>query len=186
LEIVFLESLLNVDIAYYNNTAMMETDSYLKVYFSDTWISFSSPPMCNQTEKPCFPATYNYSLNFASLLYNFAASFPQQIIYDIASGSLAPSKFPFSLNLQGDSPSFYTSMPFNFSWLCGPLMYFQVTVEEEGPFISTITTSKVVTFNKLLYTETVVLQVLDLAKLLPASQFQNYIMVVQSNAVTIY
>lgn len=50
-------------------------------------------------------------------------------------------------------------------------MYFQINVEEDGPFISTITTSKVVTFNKLLDTETVVLQVLDLAKLLPVSKF---------------
>lgn len=43
-----------------------------------------------------------------------------------------------------------------------------------------------VTFNKLLETETVVLQVVDLAEQLPGSAFVNYIMVVQSNSVTIY
>jgi len=84
--------------------------------------------MCNSTDTPCYPATYSYFLNFASLLYNFAASFPQQIIYNIEQAVLSPSDFPFSLDLQGSSPSYNTTMAFNFSWLCGPLIFFEVTV----------------------------------------------------------
>jgi hypothetical protein len=71
LDLIFVESQLVVDIAYYNLTSLETTNSFLKIYFESTWISFSNTPTCFTSNPSCPPLTYNYSLNFASILFNF-------------------------------------------------------------------------------------------------------------------
>ena len=86
-EVAFVETAQGVDIAYYNQTTLQETSSFLKIYFASTFLSFSQPPLCRSLA-PCPPASYRFYLNFGSLLYNFGATVPQTVTFNLSSSSL--------------------------------------------------------------------------------------------------
>ena len=88
-DIVFLESLQGVDIAYYNKTALTESDSLLKIYYSTTWISFTEGPSCNTVNQSSTLKAYPFIINFVSLLYNFASAIPETITFNLQSSSIS-------------------------------------------------------------------------------------------------
>ena len=202
-EVVFVETAQGVDIAYYNQTNIQETSSFLKIYFASTFISFSKAPLC-QSLAPCPPASYHFYLNFASLLYNFGATVPQSVTFNLSSSSLLAQPQDLSLFLaqsdnvpnstgglkegEGDpgdvpDPMYVGREGLNFSWLCGPLMNFEVEVKPEpsgdGDYLFSLSTERVLTRNKLIQSlNSMVLQVIDLGEILPESSFSPLLMLV--------
>ena len=190
--IVLVESVAGVDIAYYNQTGLSQGGAYLKVYFSESWISFAQNTVCT-TPTPCLPTTYGYYLSFASLVYNFAATFYQEILFDLTPAALVAETFPVSTIVfqpePSNNPTFIATQVFDLNFICGPVMQYRLQSQQltdEGTIFS-IDLNAIITRNKLLQNfESSLLQVIDLGKVLPGTVFENLIMLVQSTEINFY
>jgi hypothetical protein len=76
--LVTLKSVFDVDIAYYNETAISNTQGVIKIYFDESWISF------NQTSRNNSVETYHYDLIFSSESYNFASAYKSSITFNVS------------------------------------------------------------------------------------------------------
>lgn len=79
----------------------------------------------------------------------------------------------------------------NFSWLCGPLMNFEVGVQPQpsadSDYLFSLSTERVLTRNKLIQSlDSLILQAIDLGDLLPDSPFSSLLMLVSASSVSFY
>ncbi len=178
------------DVVYYNESGVYQLNSYLKVYFSTTWISFSKTPLC--IDSFCSPVTYPYNISFASLLYNFASSFPQNITFDLNAAALKVGSASLILDLESQAapnPEWLGVSSFNFSWLCGPLMSFNISAVNADPseLIYLLATNIVVVRNKIVNTfASSILQIMDLGTLSNDYYLSQIIMVIEESSISFY
>jgi hypothetical protein len=186
-DIVFVETVMDLDVVYYNSSGIYEAEPFLKIYFPSTWISFSGSPICstNSSSPPCAPITYSYMLTFASRPYNFAASFSETITFDLSGTAISGSPPPLAVSLSS-SGIMRGVLEFNMSWVCGPVMSFEVRGGDEAGILYSLSSNSVVTRNKLVSLPSAVLQLIDLGQLIPDSTLASLILVITSDTLSLY
>lgn len=122
-------SISGIDIAFYNDTLVVKSNSFLKLYFTTEWISF------NQSNSDCTSyelQTYSYQVAFSSTCYNFAAIYDALMVFNLTSTLLAGDFSRnfialLSYNVSDAFPEYFGDYPFTFNQICGPVSnYYQL------------------------------------------------------------
>lgn len=156
--VILVETVLDVDIVYYNETTVTPSSNFLKVYFQGSWLSFNQTQECIGTN--CSNQTYPFQLMFSSVAYNFGSVFDSSITFILNSSVILNSNQNAQnpiLKLISPQQSNYKMAEYsgrwelNFNEICGSIMkYYQQVSQNVTMSIFTIETDEVITKNKII------------------------------------